>query len=503
MAASSTRSLWNVSIPQVMGPGGAHVTKYRIVKPGKDGVTYDDFLLALPEKDQLASMSKDVPLFVRHLKVVTEQENRTEAFDAFVARAKGGLVVESDVFISTEELLAVMWKNGYSDAERDTVQSTFPSDYKFHYPELAVLFDLAEEDAYKFCMRTRMEASHIGELDFDKTKRQGWIRDHWIMFGTGIFIFKYFPFFNYYFGVKVFGTSMVVLTTWTGLSRFVSKACRRNEYMAAQKTAQDVMTGEDGIVASMQRFANDAKCVEYLSGFKADAEAKMASYQQGMVVKMQHDLSERALKQLQSVSNFEAGMGSAMQELVVTEAASSFRGEYPKSEEMQTKAFAAAVKSLGGDVLTSGEDPVAAHFEKALGSLSGVDLMTLKGNATGTLAERVAYAQQAKEREFQTTFMVTPAEVAEVKSIGALAKDGDGFDFSKLEADSLSRLNALYTSINAKVGYSLPDSVGSKAIAHSSDSAANAYIESINSELAVTMKQVEKARLTAFVKALA
>lgn len=161
------------------------------------------------------------------------------------------------------------------------------------------------------------------------------------------------------------------------------------------------------------------------------------------------------------------------------------------------------MKSLGGDVLTSGEDPVAAHFEKALGSLSGVDLMTLKGNATGTLAERVAYAQQAKEREFQTTFMVTPAEVEEVKSIGALAKDGDGFDFSKLEADSLSRLNALYTSINAKVGYSLPDSVGSKAIEHSNDSAANAYIDSINSELAVTMKQVEKARLTAFVKALA
>lgn len=273
--------------------------------------------------------------------------------------------------------------------------------------------------------------------------------------------------------------------------------------MAAQKTAQDVMTGEDGIVESMQRFANDAKCVEYLSGFKAGAEAKMATYQKGMVVKMQHDLSERALKQLQSVSNFEAGMGSAIQELVVSEAASSFREEYPKSEAMQKQALAAAVKSLGGDVLKAGEDPVAAHFESALGSLGGVDLMTLEGNPAGTLAERVAYAQQTKEREFQTTFMVTAAEAAEVKSIGDLAKDGDGFDFSKLEADSLSRLNALYTSINAKVGYSLPDSVGSKAINHSSDSEANAYIESINSELAVTMKQVETARLTAFVKALA
>ena len=36
---------------------------------------------------------------------------------------------------------------------------TFPSDYKFHYPELSVMFDIPEEDTYKFCMRTRIEDS--------------------------------------------------------------------------------------------------------------------------------------------------------------------------------------------------------------------------------------------------------------------------------------------------------------------------------------------------------
>merc|ERR1712176_664285 len=266
----------------------------------------------------------------------------------FVERAKSGLVVESDVFISTDELLALMWKNGYSDQERNAVQFTFPADYKFHYPELAVMFDLVEDDTYKFCMRTRMEQSHIGELDLDKVKRKGFIRDHWVIFGTGLIIFKYFPFFNYYFGIKVFGTSMWCYTMWSLLNRLISKTCRRNEYMAAQKTAQDVMDGEDGIVESMQRFANDAKCVEYLKVFKGETEAKMASYQHAMVAQMKHDLSERALKQLQAVAQFESGMGSAMQELVVREAAASFREEYPKSEKMQGKAFAAAVKSLSG-----------------------------------------------------------------------------------------------------------------------------------------------------------
>merc|ERR1712110_523805 len=127
-------------------------------------------------------------------------------------------------------------------------------------------------------MRTRMESSHIGELDFDKVKRKGFIRDHWVIFGTGIFIFKYFPFFNYYWGIKVFGTSMWCWTVWAGMSRMIAKACRRNEFMAAQKTAQDVMDGEDAIVESMKRFANDAKCVEYLDTFKAETESKIGEY---------------------------------------------------------------------------------------------------------------------------------------------------------------------------------------------------------------------------------
>ena len=92
-----------------------YVTKYRITKPGKDGVDWDDFLLALPEKDQLASTNKDIPLFVKYLNLVCGAEGRGEDFKQFAKRAKDGLQVESDVYITTDELLAVMWKNGYAD----------------------------------------------------------------------------------------------------------------------------------------------------------------------------------------------------------------------------------------------------------------------------------------------------------------------------------------------------------------------------------------------------
>merc|ERR1719454_2826545 len=170
LAQQQSRALWNVSLPVLSGPGGAHVTKYHIVRPGKENVEYDDFLIALPERDHLASVTKETPLFIRYLKVLTEKEGRSEDFDAFYERAKNGLTVESDVFITTDELTALMWKNGYSEEDRTAIQSTFPSDYKFHYPEVSVLFSLSEEDTYKFCMRTRMEQSHIGALDRSKVQ---------------------------------------------------------------------------------------------------------------------------------------------------------------------------------------------------------------------------------------------------------------------------------------------------------------------------------------------
>jgi len=442
-----------------------------------------------------------VPLFIRYLKAVTDKEDRRDDFNAFFERAKNGLSVESDVYTTTDELLAIMWKNGYSEQERNAVQFTFPSDYKFHYPELSALFNIAEEDTYKFCMRTRMDSSHIGELEFDKVKRKGFIRDHWVIFGTGLLIFKYFPFFNYYFGMKVFGTGLWCTTFWMLLNRGIAKTVRRNEYMAAQKTAQEVMDGEDNIVKAMQRFANDAKCVEYLSDFKGETETKIGDYKKAMVLKMQEDLNLAAMKQLQGIAGFEASMGSALQELIVREAASSFRDKFPKDSAMQKAAFQSSVAALAGG--EGGADPVSKHFQDAFASLDGVDLMKSKGDAAGTLAERVAFAQQAKEAEFKQTFMVTAQEAAAVKKLVGEAKVGKDFDFDKLSASSAEQLESLYTSINAKVGFSQPSSVGSKAIDSTSDSGANGYVDSVNSQLSAMQAQLRNARLKAFAQSFA
>merc|ERR1712018_671569 len=104
---------------------------------------------------------------------------------------------------------------------------------------------------------------------------------------------------------------------------------------------------------------------------------------------------------------------------------------------MQAKAFACAVKGMSGQAISTADDPVASHFNDAFVSLAGASNAT--PDPKGSLAERVAHAQQLKDREFRSTFMVTAQEVAEVKSLALEA--GADFDVSKLSAESLKKLD--------------------------------------------------------------
>merc|ERR1740121_1883560 len=111
-----------------------------------------------------------------------------------------------------------------------------------------------------------------------------------------------------------------------------------------------------------------------------------------------------------------------------------------------------------------------------------------------------AKATRSGSVPFASPFMVTGAEAAEVKSLAGAAKAGDGYDFSKLAPDAAERLDALYASINAKVGFAMPD-LDMKPIAQTKDNDANAYIEKVNAQLANAAQQLKAARLTAFVSA--
>merc|ERR550525_1591768 len=121
----------------------------------------------------------------------------------------------------------------------------------------------------------------------------------------------------------------------------------------------------------------------------------------------------------------------------------------------------------------------------------------MTGDPQGSLAQRIAHAQQSKEAEFKQTFMVTAQEAAEIRAIAG----GSELDLNKLTPSAAERLDALYTSINAKVGYSLPETLGTQPIKPTSDAQANTYVEQVNAQLAAAAKTLREARLQAFVAA--
>ena len=482
---------WGISLPQLSAPGGVAVTKYRITRPYKEDTTWDDFLLALPEREQLATFTKETPLFVRYLKLVTDKEGRHEAFRSFYSRCKDGLTVESDVFLTAEELLALMWKNGYSEQERNSLQFTFPSDYRFHYPELSALFDISEEDAYKFCMRARMDKSHIGELSWDKMKPRAFLRDHWLLYAGGWFVFKNYPFFNYAFFLKTWGFSVWFVSSWLLFSRAANKIWKRNEFLAQQKTAEAVMEGEDAIVKSMRRFAHDGKAIDFLKSFKPDLESELAQFRQAFANQQMHAVSERILQQLEAVSRAEAGMGAALQETIVKESVDAFKSGFSKDQELFKKTLSYAIDALAGK---KGEDPVLKFFTNSIQQAE--QGAKAKPDINGSVAERLAFATLEAENNFKKNFTVSSQEAKEVCEIAQIAKSGQTWDFSKLDAKASAKLEQLYNTINDRVGFVLPHENSLTELSGNTE-----FETTLKMQLEDTKRQVKHQRLSAFVGA--
>ena len=89
---------------------------------------------------------------------------------------------------------------------------------------------------------------------------------------------------------------------------------------------------------------------------------------------------------------------------------------------MQNQAFTVAGKGLAGVLASTDEDPVAAHFNPACGSLQGGDLTTIRA-----MLKALWWGL-----EFQQSFMVAGAEAVEGKKLAGAAKAGDRYDFGEL-----------------------------------------------------------------------
>jgi hypothetical protein len=270
--------------------------------------------------------------------------------------------------------------------------------------------------------------------------------------------------------------------------------------MSQQKIAQDIKDGEDKIMESMKLFSKDAKCADYIQNFKPEVQDKLTAYRSKLVEQQQEEMNQRLSKQLASVAQFENSMNSQLQDMMVKEIVGSFRQQFSSSKQLQEDSFQAAVNSLAGKETA---DPVVSHFNKALGEIGAADLLSATPNDKGSIVERLAATQQAKEQEFKAAFMVTAAEAAEVKKLTKAAKKGNSYDFAALDDASSKRLEELYTTINNKVGFCIPHEKSISDLKTVGCAQSDNYIETINQEISLAQAKLRNARLSAFAGAFA
>ncbi|CDI76174.1 hypothetical protein, conserved [Eimeria praecox] len=511
-------------------------TKYRITKPWTTDTQFDDLLLSEPARDSLAKFTKEAPPFLRFLKLITDVENRPRAFIEFAKRCENGLVVEKDVFITKDELMKCIWENGYSQNEMNAFEFAFPADYKFHYPgelffactgeegqglghrkaetdadpflssrasspvcaavELAVLFDLPEEDCYKYCIRQRAKTPEkLVEIKYEKPKNL--LSSYGICFLGVWYGFSNQVLSNAWFYSKTFPFGAVFYMLASYFYRNIREYLWKEEKAMIEGAKDRKDTGEELVHSQLKKYANDARCLEYVSSFKDEVQQQLTEYHIALLEQMRQRMVERIASKLTAIQQAEKAIQGSLQEVIVRELVESFERKLATDPKLQDLALKAAIEGIAGEAPSV--DPVGAHFMAALKELEKADIAEPKPTGSGSIVERVSAVFQLREHEFLQSFTVSPEEANEVKQLVGKCKSGDKYDFSKLSEKDAARLDALQLSILDRVGYTtiMEDDVKPlKAVGPSGE----ALVEHVNNQLAMAKQKIRNARLTSFAR---
>ncbi|UKK00735.2 hypothetical protein MACK_000809 [Theileria orientalis] len=422
-------------------------TKYRITKPWTSDSVYDDIFLSEPSKDDFYPFTKEMPVFLKFLNLLTTAQNRKEVFVHFVRRCENGLVVEKDVYITKDELLDCMWANGYSESELNAFRFAFPNDYKFHYPELAVLFELEEEDCYKYCVKER--ASNPEQLVELKLKKpSNLVSSYGLVFLGCWFALSNAVLGNAWFFAKTlpFGAVFYLLASY--FQKWLKEYFWKEENALIEKLRQEKDYCEEAIYSQLRNYLEDSKCVEYVEGFKSEVTKKMEQYKRALLLKMKNEATNLMKERLNSMALQESAISSSLEKNMVTELVKLFLETFKTSSEMKTEALLSSVNELKGEYSKT-DDPLFNFFNTNLEQFQS-------NKSNNSFVKRCNDLFKQKEQEFLNTYTVTNDEYKEVFKLAKLCKSNKGFNLNKLKEEDRSKLEQLYLNLSQKMGYYVP-----------------------------------------------
>ncbi|KAL8449798.1 hypothetical protein Emed_002761 [Eimeria media] len=431
-------------------------TKYRIAKPWTLDTQFDDIILSEPSKDSFAKFTKEAPLFLRFLKLITDVEKRPRAFIDFAKR-----------YVKLTHL-----------APHHYILWVLPPARHYHsYPlemlgaELAVLFDLPEEDCYKYCIRQRAKTPEkLVEIKYEKPKN------------------------------LVRPCSVYSCAFDGGESRNIREFLWKEERALTQSAKDQKDAGEELLYRQMKKYASDARCLECLSSFKGEVQQQLAEYHSAVVEELRQRLVEKVTSKLAAIQQAERAIEGSLQEVIVRETVESFQNQFAADSKQQDAALKLAIQSIAGDAPSM--DPAGAHFLASLKDLGNANLEKAAAKADGSVIERVAAVFQRREQEFLEAFTVSSQEAGEVKQLLKNCKSGDEYDFSKLSDEQAKRLDALQETILNRVGFATITENDIRPL-EAMNPANIPLVEQANTQLAVAKARIRAARLTSFARSFA
>ncbi|EEA08191.1 uncharacterized protein CMU_011400 [Cryptosporidium muris RN66] len=293
------------------------VTEDMNIQTTPEYIKYEDLHLEADNmtSSDLVKCTKNIKTTLTLLQRIAKLENRQEDLESFTRnRCIDGesICVERDVYITKSELLELLWKNGYSEEEIQVFKTNYSDDYKFHYPELAILFNDHEEIFFKFCLYYRIKKKKLnGEAPLVATLRKSPKLLNWILgFGfTFSFLWSALQngiMSNYFFFSKTLPFFSVIYLTGLYLQHNYLIPKYRNKKKELKEKIDDIINWEkNALFDQIQVYSKDFECLEVLENLKPIIIESLIQYRKSMLIKAHNKLTMKYLRHLNLLADLE------------------------------------------------------------------------------------------------------------------------------------------------------------------------------------------------------
>lgn len=107
--------------------------------------------------------------------------------------------------------------------------------------------------------------------------------------------------------------------------------------------------GEELVHRQLKKYANDARCVEYLSSFKEEVQQQLQEYHEALLEQMRENMVKKMNSKLLSIQQAEQAIQGSLHEVIVNELVDSFLKKVETDAKMQDAALKAAIEAISGE----------------------------------------------------------------------------------------------------------------------------------------------------------